>query len=128
MSETSPNIETREAQSRQLNILDNFDVVFQAISDVEKVITGGHDCYLEESGRLYGRVMSAAEDFRYWKLTTSPEELERLKRREMMGFMGMGGINRYIILGDGSIILSAMHSSSETLRKAKELGIDKTEY
>lgn len=108
------------------NILEDLehsvDMVMQVESEWSKSIEPKDRSILMENISL------ALETLQRKRERLSEEDLLGIKERASTGFQGIGGFNRYVVYGDGSIGLSQSHSISACVKKAQELGIKTPEF
>lgn len=103
----------QETVGRLKNILTDFDAAFKAILELENQTKPRDQRDLQWQHRLKGELEAAAETLR---------EDEGGPVRVVGGFEGIEGFNRYELLSDGTIRLSAMHTIVP-LARVKKLGV-----
>jgi hypothetical protein len=126
MSEKFSKFEHEPNKEHKPNLLENFDQCLDAVEAIEFELSSRHDPRHREILREQMGYALAALTERIQ--SADSEEKARLRKRTITGFQGIGGFNRYVVRGDGTIGLLQSHSTTPCLRKAEELGIETPEF
>lgn len=115
-------------EKKKPSLLEGFDAAVEVVAKIE----GGYTRREMNPGEIaiVRREMMAAKEAleRDLEKAETPEERERLLGRVMTGFQGLSGFNRYEVRGDGTLVLSRMHTVAACRKIAAELGVDITEF
>lgn len=124
MTEKIPKLEQEEKDKP--NLIQNFDECVNVVVEIESKLS--REIGLKEKQILRGQMGDALGSLMEQGESLSEEDLKRFRKRVVSGFQGLGGFNRYIVRGDGSIGLKQSHSTGPCIEKAQELGIETPEY
>ena len=108
------------------NLIENFDACIDIVMQIES--KWSQNIGMQERGILRSQMGDALATLLQRKEGIPEEEKERFVKRVATGFQGLGGFNRYVVRGDGSIGLLQSHSIGACIKKAQELGIETPEH
>ena len=128
-------------QAQEMNLLTNYDDTLLAMAEIEGEGWLDQQLRVTEDTQLSVPNMlkhirkkheDLAEHEKDLETETDPEEIESIKHyldifgdlEDSVGdtIYGSGGWNRYIVKGTGEVLFSRLHSGTEDIEKAKELG------
>lgn len=117
-------------ESREYNILTNFDNTIQAMAEIEGYGWLEKALHHDNCRPSHECVQQALEDIKRfqddqarYKSTPGDEWLIKDPDDDIVAIIyGSGGWNRWQVFGSGRIQLSSLHSNRETNEKAKRLG------
>ena len=108
----------KEGIAELKSILKDLEAAYAAVISVEREFGEKAADDIRFQYALKDRLEGAAENLR-----AHITEVQSAHHKQVGGFEGLDGFNRYAILDDGTIRMSASHSIQECRKKAKELGI-----
>jgi hypothetical protein len=113
-----------EKEPLKINVFSDFETALQAVFDIESSWLS-RDLDPREKEGIRSQIAAAADVAREMlDLAQSEVERQKMLKRNLKGFQGIDGGNRYGILGDGSIVLSGSHTNEPSREKAEQLGIE----
>lgn len=109
-----------ETRAALRNILADFDSAYEAIVDIERQYST-NESYEGLRSSMLNAVATLKEKLA--RLSEGGVPADKLVTGVRSGFQGLGGFNRYTVLTDGTIRLSAAHSIGPCVKKSKEVGV-----
>ena len=108
----------KEGMVELKSILRDLDAAYRAVVSIEREFSEKAADDIRFQYALKDRLEGAVENLR-----GHVPDARSTYHKQIGGFEGLDGFNRYAILDDGTIRMSAAHSIQECRERAKELGI-----